>query len=242
RRPPGGGPHPGEKFVHAEGLGDVVVRARVQRLHLVGAVSAAGQDDDGRAGPAAQPADYLHPVQVRQAEVEDHQVRRAVAGPLQRLPAGGGRVHLVAAHPQVDPQRAQDLRLVVDYQNAGHVASLPPSAAAAGGEGACPRSRRPGSAWPGWPSARAAGRDMTMVSPPPGVSSGSSVPPMASVSPRDSARPSPTPVVLSVSPSRWKGTNTRSRSGSGMPGPRSATPSSTRSPSALAVSSGGRPA
>ena len=34
---------------------------------------------------------------------------------------------------------------------------------------------------------------------------------MASVRPRESARPSPTPVVLSVSPSRWNGRNTRSR-------------------------------
>jgi len=49
-----------------------------------------------------------------------------------------------------------------------------------------------------------------MVSPPPGVSSGSSVPLIASVRPRDNARPSPTPVV-SVSPSRWKGANIRSR-------------------------------
>ena len=55
--------------------------------------------------------------------------------------------------------------------------------------------------------AGAAGSDRVMVRPPPGVSSGSSVPPIASVRPRDRARPSPTPVVLSVSPSRWNGTN-----------------------------------
>ena len=80
-----------------------------------------------------------------------------------------------------------------------------------------------------------------MVSPPPGVSSGSSDPPMASAKPRDSARPSPMPVVLSLSPSRWNGTNIRVRSASGMPGPRSMTSSSTRSPSELADSSGGSP-
>ncbi len=87
-----------------------------------------------------------------------------------------------------------------------------------------------------------AGRDSVMVSPPPGVSSGSSVPPMASVSPRDRASPRPTPVVLSVSPSRWNGTNIRSRWDRGMPGPRSTTRSSTRSSRALAASSGGVPA
>ena len=81
-----------------------------------------------------------------------------------------------------------------------------------------------------------------MVRPPPGVSSGSSVPPIASVSPRDRASPRPTPVVLSVSPSRWNAVKTASRSPAGIPGPRSTTRSSTRSPSALAVSRGGVPA
>ena len=89
--------------------------------------------------------------------------------------------------------------------------------------------------------AATAGMVTAMVSPPPGVSSALKVPPMASVKPRASARPRPTPVVLSVSPSRWNGTNIRSRSFSGMPGPRSMTRSSTRSPSALAVSNGGWP-
>ena len=73
----------------------------------------------------------------------------------------------------------------------------------------------------------------------PGCPPGSRVPPIASVRPRDSASPSPTPVVLSVSPSRWNGANTRSRSAGGTPGPRSTTRSSTRSPSALAVTTGG---
>ena len=57
-----------------------------------------------------------------------------------------------------DPQCPQDLRLVVGHQDAGHVASLPPSEAAGdaagvtgatGGEGAWPRSRLPGSPRPG---------------------------------------------------------------------------------------------
>ena len=36
---------------------------------------------------------------------------------------GGGRMHLVLSHPQVDPQRPQDLRLVVHDQDPGHSAS-----------------------------------------------------------------------------------------------------------------------
>jgi len=40
--PPHHRPHPREQFLHAERLGDVVVRAGVERLHLVGAVGPAG--------------------------------------------------------------------------------------------------------------------------------------------------------------------------------------------------------
>src|SRR6202035_2905484 len=87
----------------------------------------------------------------------------------------------------------------------------------------------------------AAGSETTMVSPPPGVYSGSTAPPIASVSPRETASPSPTPVVLLVSPSRRKGMNARSLSASGMPGPQSITGSSPWSPRALAVSWRGGP-
>ena len=79
-----------------------------------------------------------------------------------------------------------------------------------------------------------------MVSPPPGVSSGTSVPPMASARPRERARPSPTPVVLSVSPSRWNGTKIWSHCSVGTPGPRSTTRISTRRSCSLAVTAGGR--
>ncbi len=60
-----------------------------------------------------------------------------------------------------------------------------------------------------------------MVRPPPGVSSGVRVPPIASVRPRDRARPRPTPVWLSRSPRRWKGWKTRSWASGARPGPRS---------------------
>ena len=57
---------------------------------------------------------------------------------------------------------------------------------------------------------RRAGRS-TIVRPPPGVSSASSVPPIPSTKPFESARPRPRPVSLSVSPRRWNGANTSSR-------------------------------
>jgi hypothetical protein len=54
-------------------------------------------------------------LQVRQAEIEDDQVRRVPRGHFQRLGAAGRGVHVVAAHAQVDPQRAENLWFVVHH-------------------------------------------------------------------------------------------------------------------------------
>ena len=58
----------------------------------------------------------------------------------------------------------------------------------------------------------AIGRPITIVTPPPGVSSTVSSPPTASTNPRATARPRPTPVSLAVSPRRWNGSEHRPRS------------------------------
>jgi hypothetical protein len=58
-----------------------------------------------------------------------------------------------------------------------------------------------------------------MVSSPPGVSSGSTVPPIASARPLDTTSPSPIPVPSPGQPSRWKGRNARFLSASEMPVP-----------------------
>jgi hypothetical protein len=139
--PPDRRPHPGQQFFDAERLGDVVIGAGVERFHLVHTVGPAGQHDDRSLGPAAQPLDHLHSAQVGQAQVQDHQVGRIAAGYLEGLGSGRCDVHLVIAHPQVDPQRPQYLRLVVDDKHPGHWLST----ASPAGASAAWRSRRPGS-------------------------------------------------------------------------------------------------
>jgi enoyl-CoA hydratase/carnithine racemase len=59
-------------------------------------------------------------VDVGQAEVEHHDVGLVLGGGTQRLGAVRGGDDLVAAGGAVDPQRAQDLGLVVDDQHRGH--------------------------------------------------------------------------------------------------------------------------
>ena len=80
-----------------------------------------------------------------------------------------------------------------------------------------------------------------MVSPPPGVSSGARVPPIASARPRDSARPRPDAgVVVPVAEPLERQEHLVPVGPRGMPGPWSTTRSSTGPPCSLAVTSGGR--
>ncbi len=124
------------------------------------------------------------------------------AASVERRLARRREVDLVAAAAQVHAERPQDLRLVVDDQHRGSF------------------------------GAAVAGSSTIIVSPPPGVSSTASSPPMASTKPRATASPSPTPSPVLRSPSRWNGWNTRRARSAAMPGPRSTTRRSTRSPTA----------
>ena len=184
----------------------------------------------------SQRADDVHAVHVRQAEIEDDQIRVSIGRRLEGSAAASGCDNVVLPGVKVDPQSPQDLRLVVDYEHPGHGRSLAVSTG----------SLR-GTAWGAGVSTESAsglgrvtaGSEIVMVRPPPGVPSGLRVPDMASISPRDKARPRPTPLVLSRSPSRWNGWKIWSQSASGTPGPQSMTRISTAAPRALAVICGG---
>lgn len=115
-----GGPQPGQQLVHAEGLGDVVVGTRVQRLDLLVGGVPGGEHDDRHPGPAAQPLDHVDAVEVGQAQVEHHDVGVAGGGELEGGGTVVGRVDLVLAGLEVDHQGAHDLRFVVDHEHPGH--------------------------------------------------------------------------------------------------------------------------
>ena len=197
-----GGPQAGEQLVHAERLGDVVVGAGVEGGDLVVLGAAADSTMIGHRGPAPQALDHLDAVDAGQTEVEDDDVGMVAGASCSASSPVGGQVDLVAAGPQVGRQRPADR-------------------ARRRRRGPRPSRRRPPVGL-----ARRHLQLMTIVVPPPGVSSTSSSPPMASTKPRATARPRPTPAPCRGSPRRWKGWNTRSSVG-GMPGPRSTTRTST---------------
>ena len=120
-----------------------------------------------------------------------------LAASVERLLAGLGEVDLVATRAEVDRQRAPDLRLVVDDEDRRarrrRHRTAPP--------GDRQRDARPSRRRPACPRSRAR-------------------PSIASTKPRATARPSPTPSPLGLSPSRWNGRKTCSRWSTGIPGPR----------------------
>ena len=167
----------------------------------------------GTALQPRRPADHLDAVDAGQAEVEDDDVG-VVAGRERRAPPRrSAQVDVVAAGPQVDPERAQDLRLVVDDEDACHRAPL--------------RRRRRRSVSP------PPGVSSTASSPPI-----ASTNPRATARPS----PTPVAVAGCRRGAGTAGTCARARS-SGMPGPRSMTRRSTRPSTAPASTrTGGRPA
>ena len=119
--------YPGQKFVHPERLGDIIVGAAIERLDFAGLVAAAGQDHDGNGLVAgANGPQQLVALHIRQAEIENDQIRR-LAEQLERGLAIGRFDNLIALRGQSHAQELADRRLVVDHQHAkrcgGHAAT-----------------------------------------------------------------------------------------------------------------------
>ena len=64
----------GKQLAGAEGLGDIVVRAEIESLHLVPLVGARRHDHDGQERPLADGLYYLEPVDVGKTEVEHYKI------------------------------------------------------------------------------------------------------------------------------------------------------------------------
>ena len=75
-------------------------------------------DDDRVRVLLAQLLQHLEPVESRHLDVEQHQVRPALAVEAERLVAGAGLQHLVALVVEQLLQRGADARLIVHHEDA----------------------------------------------------------------------------------------------------------------------------
>src|SRR6185437_7066800 len=111
-----------QQLLHAERLRDVVIGSEVESLDLAGLVGPARQHDDGE-GRALFPhlTDDRQAIGARQAEVEDHDVDGVAPQHGEGSLAVRCFEQLIALRRQAGAKEAQDLRLVVDCQDAQRV-------------------------------------------------------------------------------------------------------------------------
>ena len=107
-----------QQLRHAEGLGDVVIRTRIQGRYFLPLRFPDRQHQDGRVRDAPHLARQLNAVHLRHAQVGNHQVGRRLLKKRKRLQSIVRYLHLVAARLQGGPQHTRDLPLIVHYQNA----------------------------------------------------------------------------------------------------------------------------
>src|SRR5207237_1482950 len=115
---------PRQHLLEVKGLGDVVIRARLQSLDLVLPVVARREDQD-RVGLARrpQPADHFQAGKVRQPEVDDGDVQRVLEPREQPLVAVARHVHGKTCGGGALLPRVPQRRSVLDHQ----YAHAPPS-------------------------------------------------------------------------------------------------------------------
>ena len=111
--------HAGDELGERERLGDVVVAAGAQRLHLVLDRVLRGQEENRRLEAAlAHPPPDLDPGDVRQHPVEHDEVRLLARHCRERVAAVRRLLDLIALVAQRRRDRVGDRRLVVDDENA----------------------------------------------------------------------------------------------------------------------------
>ncbi len=111
----------GEKFLDAEGLGDVVVGAGVEGLDFALLVLSNGEDDDRSLMAAADGAADFDAAHVGHHEVGHDEVGNPVVKDAQALFGVVGGAHVEALRGECGAQHAGDLRLIVDDEDAvGH--------------------------------------------------------------------------------------------------------------------------
>ena len=115
--PPRQDPNPRQQLIHREGLGDVILSPGVEGLHLLRRPRPSRNNQDRRLGPPPHRLDDLNPVQTRHAEIQQDDVGLVIDSHLEGVLTIAGQQDLVSARPQGDPQRPQDLRVVVSNEN-----------------------------------------------------------------------------------------------------------------------------
>ncbi len=121
---------------HPERFGDEIVRPSVERLHLAPLVAIGGEHHDRDLGELPDAPADVEPVQIGQAQVQDHQIGRGESDLGHGLGPGASDEDLVAARGEPDAKGLEQRGIVVDHQDLRH-----DSASGGGGHHGARRAR-----------------------------------------------------------------------------------------------------
>ena len=111
--------HAQAQLLDVEWLGDVIVGVQFQPVQPVAALALFGQEDDRDVlgfAVGAQPAGHLEPVDIRQANIQDDQVRVARLGGAHAVfPPIDGQ-HLIPLHAEIRVQHIRDIQVILNDQ------------------------------------------------------------------------------------------------------------------------------
>ena len=116
-RAPQHGADASEQLLQVERLGDVIVGAELQPLHLVGLLAARRQDDDGHLARLPQHRAQIEAVEVGQRQVEHDQIGRRCTHIADGRLAVRDSVDAIAFEDEVVTQHAPEGRVVFDDED-----------------------------------------------------------------------------------------------------------------------------
>ena len=115
--PPQRDPQAGQKLRNRKRFCQIVIRAGIQGVDLIGILAAGADDDDGHVRPGAYPADDLDAVQVRQTEIQQDDVRIVCGGGDHSGLTGLGGEIAIPLRLQRDGDQVLNRKIVFHDQN-----------------------------------------------------------------------------------------------------------------------------
>ena len=106
-----------QQLLHFEGLGEIVVRALLQALHLVVRLALGREHDDGGLAVLPDGAQDAPAVHHGQHDIEQHQIGPELPEQIKSLSAVGGDAGVVALLFEIHLHKLGDIRIVFDDQD-----------------------------------------------------------------------------------------------------------------------------
>ena len=110
-------PYPGQQLGSTKGLGDVVVRAQIQRRDFIPLMGSGRHHKNGHLAPAAHLLDEDLAVQIRQSQIQQHQIRAMTGYHHQSFFSRSGHQYGIAIGGQNGLHKVTDVFLVLHDQH-----------------------------------------------------------------------------------------------------------------------------